>query len=94
MSWRIIRGPREFDQLESFDMDVGWGYTLERDGEEHTISVIVAGGRAKSAELPDDARQAVSTRSHSAVQAVLANDAPPRYLIVGTTGVQPREPER
>src|SRR5438874_2384433 len=93
MAWHIDRGPTEFDQLRSFDMDVGWAYYIVRGAEERTVSVIVAGGRLNSEELPEDSREAIRTKGRSAVEAVLSLDEPPRYLAVTSTGIEERDPD-
>lgn len=90
MPWQIVSGPRTFDELGGFDMDVGWAYDIERGAERRTISVIVAGGRRNSKELPDESVRAVRSRGRSAVQGVLDRDAPPRYISVTTGGLGER----
>jgi hypothetical protein len=91
VSWSIARGPREFEALEGFDMDVGWAYYLERGEEERTVSVIVSGGRLRSNQLPWDARRSIETRGRAAVETVLGESEPPRYLMVTPLGVERRE---
>jgi hypothetical protein len=44
VGWDIARGPREFDRLKGFDIDVGWAYYLERGEDERTVSVLAATG--------------------------------------------------
>lgn len=91
--WKIDAGPRRYDSRGTADIDVGWAYDIERNGERRTISVEVAGGRSGSDELPDDARRAIRTSGRSAVESVLGEDDPPRYLLVGSLGVRPRVDE-
>jgi hypothetical protein len=88
--WRRVGGSSEFEQLESFDMDVGWAWTIERDAEQRTISVIVAGGRRGSRELPEESRRAIETRGRTAVEGVLDREDPPRYIIVSISGLSER----
>jgi len=90
VKWRRVGGSHEFDQLESFDMDVGWGWTVERGGERRTISVIVAGGRRGSRELPEESRRAIETRGRTAIESVLDREDPPRYIIVSLSGLSER----
>jgi hypothetical protein len=89
VSWGIARGPREFDRLEGFDMDVGWAYYLERGEDERTVSVIAAAGTLRANDLPLEAQRAIETRGRTAVEAVLGEDEPARYLVVSSTGVGP-----
>jgi hypothetical protein len=89
--WVTVKGPREFDHLRGFDMDVGWAYDIARDTDRRTVSVIVAGGRLRSNDLPMESQRAIETKGRSAVEAVLEQDEPPRYLIISSGGVRPRE---
>lgn len=86
MAWERIGGPREVAQIGSFDMSRGWGYTIHKGTEERTVGVIVA--RAPLGDLPPDAKAAYETRGRSAVDAVLGQDDPPRYLIITSAGVR------
>jgi hypothetical protein len=90
MAWEIANGPREFDDLRGFEMDVAWGYDLERDGYRRTVSVIVAPG-CIGADLADDAHRAVVTQGRSAVEGICTRDQPPRYLLVSRAGVVERD---
>ena len=56
--------------VSSLDMDVGWVYTIESGSTSRTITVIVAGGRRGSSELPHESRRAIETHGRSAVEAV------------------------
>jgi hypothetical protein len=89
LSWEIANGPREFENLHGFEMDVAWGYDLERDGYRRTVSVIVAPG-CLGADLGDDAYRAIVTQGRSAVEAICVRDDPPRYLLVSREGVAER----
>lgn len=87
MAWRRISGPRQFSKLDGLDIDVGWGYTIERDGERRQISVVIAGGHHRPNDLPDECRQAARTRGASAVDAVLDQKEPPRIRVITSTGI-------
>jgi hypothetical protein len=89
VGWGIARGPREFERLEGFDIDVGWAYYLERGEEERTVSVLAAAGALRANDLPMEAQRAIETRGRTAVEAVLGEDEPARYLVVSSTGVGP-----
>jgi hypothetical protein len=89
LSWVIASGPREFGDLQGFDMDVAWSYDLERDGYRRPVSVVLGRG-CLGADLPDDAYRAVVTQGRSAVEAVCERDEPPRYLLVSRDGVAER----
>jgi hypothetical protein len=90
VSWTIYSGPRRFDALGDFDMDLGWAYTLDHDGKHRTVRVIVTDGRTRSRDVPTEVRRAIRTKGRSAVDAVLHRDLPPRYLIVGSAGIAER----
>jgi hypothetical protein len=90
LSWEIASGPREFDGLSGFDMDVAWAYDLERDGYRRPVSVVLGRG-CLGADLPDDAYRAVVTEGRSAVEAVCERDQPPRYLLVSRSGIAERD---
>lgn len=91
MAWKRISGPREVDQIESYDMTRGWGYTIRRGDEERTIGVIVARGISVG-DLPTDSAAAMQTRGRSAVDAVLDQDEPPRFLVVTSSGIREDRP--
>jgi hypothetical protein len=89
VGWGIARGPREFDRLKGFDIDVGWAYYLERGEDERTVSMPAVAGALHANDLPMEAQRAIETRGRTAVEAVLGEDEPARYLVVSSTGAGP-----
>lgn len=90
MAWTIVGGPRDFENLGRLDIDAGWAYDLEREGDRRTVSVIVAAGRSGSVDLPEECGEAIRTSGRSAIDRVLDLDTPPRYLIITTAGITER----
>ena len=88
MTWHRISGPRPVGQIGSYDMTQAWGYTIRRGDEERTIGVIVSQGITRDHGLPHDSDAAMGTRGRSAVQDVLDQNDPPRYLVITSTGVR------
>lgn len=87
--WRKVSGPRQYSDRSGRDIDVGWAWTLERDGREATVSVDVAGGRLTSNELPEESRRAIQSRGWSAIVPYLDDDELPAEIMVSTGGVGP-----
>lgn len=87
MAWRRFGAPKVLGELDGLDIDVGWRYTIERNGEQRQISVVVAGGRLTSPELADECREAIRTKGASAVDAVLDREHPPRIRVITTVGI-------
>jgi hypothetical protein len=93
MKWKVGRGPVEFTSTpQGHDMDVGWRYDLERDGEHHALRVIVAGGRMHSPSLPEECKLTIRTKGKSAVADVLDRDRPPDIILVTTAGLREQPP--
>lgn len=84
--WDRISGPRDTDDTGSYDVSRGWRYTIRRNNEERTVDVLVARAHFDMGLLPADAKAAFETRGRSAVDAVLGQDDPPRYLVVTIFG--------
>lgn len=84
--WKRTSGPHAVDQFPRYDMARGWEYTIQRDEEGRTVSVVVSRGISADA-MPVDATAAYQTRGRSAVDAVLDQDDPPRYLVITDSGV-------
>lgn len=87
-AWRIIEGPREYSQTaEAADIDVGWSWQIEREGERRTIRVEVAGGRLDMADLPRESQEAIRTQGKSAIMPLLKESDPPTRLLVTSSGI-------
>lgn len=87
-AWRIAAGPREYTQTpEGADIDVGWAWDIEREGERRTIRVEVAGGRLGMGDLPDESQDAIRTRGESAVRLFLDESDPPARALVTSSGI-------
>jgi len=91
-AWRIVEGPREYSQTpEGADIDIGWTWQIEREGEQRTIHVEVAGGRLGVGELPPESQDAIRTRGESAVAPLLTEVDPPTRVLVTSGGIFTRE---
>jgi hypothetical protein len=77
MKRRRVRGPREFTNLGSFDMDVGWAYDLERNDETQTISVIVAGGISGRSGMAEESPARSARRAGAPSTAYSTVTSPP-----------------
>ncbi len=86
-AWKKVSGPRTYETGDGRDIDVNWGWTIGRGGEERTISVEVSGGLWS--ELPEHCQRAISTNGWSAIHEYLAEDVPPRRIGVTTDGLHP-----
>ena len=86
--WRIAAGPREYEKgADEADIDIGWAWEIERQGESRTVRVEVAGGRLTSRDLPDDSKLAIRTHGRSAIVALLADPDPATRVLITTSGI-------
>jgi hypothetical protein len=87
-AWRIVEGPREYTQTEEgADIDVGWSWQIEREGERRTIRAEVAGGRLGMADLPRESQDAIATQGRSAITPLLTRPEPPTRVLVTSSGI-------
>lgn len=87
-AWRIVEGPREYSTTaEAADIDIGWGWQIERAGERRTVRVEVAGGRLGSSHLPEESQDAIRTRGESAITPFLIDPDPPARVLVTSGGI-------
>jgi hypothetical protein len=87
--WELVFGPREYEAEEGRGVQVGWGYTMERDGVQHVVHVEVgtALAEADKTQVPDYVRAALRTRGHSAVVPLLGREKPPRRILLTPNGI-------
>jgi hypothetical protein len=86
--WKITGRPRRYSRArDGADIDIGWGWTLERAGDERTIRVEVAGGRLTSNALPDESLAAICTLGSSAITPHLDEATPPSRVKVTSAGL-------
>lgn len=87
--WKIASGPRSYERArDGADIDIGWGWTLERDGDERPIRVEVAGGRLNFLrDLPDASVAAIRSQGRSAIADYLDEPEPPGRIKVTSGGL-------
>ena len=89
--WQITSGPREYHTApDGADIDVGWAWDLQRDQEQRTVRVEVAGGRLDLASLPEQARDAIRSQGRSALLQFLTSEEPPTRVLITSSGVYSR----
>ncbi|HYX85503.1 MAG TPA: hypothetical protein VE777_11085 [Gaiellales bacterium] len=88
--WRIIAGPRPLPQ--SVIDGTAWGFTLERDGVERSLIVVVSAQAQKlgaSGPLPTETREAIKTDGRSEAARVAQLDEQARVIVLGRDGYLP-----
>ena len=86
--WQIVGEPAEYHRgAEGADIDVGWTWDIERNGERRKVRVEVAGGRLTSVDLPDDAQRAIDSHGRSAIAPLLTDLEPATDVLVTSSGV-------
>jgi len=86
--WQIVGEPVEYHRgADGADIDVGWTWDIERNGERRRVRVEVAGGRLTSVDLPSDARRAIETQGHSAIARLLTDLEPATHVLITSSGV-------
>jgi hypothetical protein len=86
--WTIIGGPRRLSALDGSNKTHGWGYVIERAGNQRNITVILARASSSKNDLPPEVQAAIDTAGRSAVEQALNRDPPPRYLIISAAGAR------
>ena len=87
-AWRLVGGPREYSEApEGADIDVGWMFDIEREGERRTVRVEVAGGRLGMPDLPRESKDAIQSQGRSAISPLLTQSDPPTRVLVTSGGL-------
>lgn len=91
--WHRTTGPIVFRTTpEGADIEVGWSWVITRKGATpRHVRVEVVGSAFQVPDLPVEARNAITTRGATAVDAFLHQDDPPKRIVVSTLGVRPRD---
>ena len=86
--WQRVGGPTRFGATVALESQVGWSWTIARQGDEQrVVHVEVSGGPFRVTELPAEARNAIRSRGATAVDMFLDRDDPPARIVVSTLGV-------
>ena len=91
--WRIISGPRRLRQ--SLVDGIAWSFTLERDGQERTLVVVVSRRALRVAvpeTLPVETREAIATDGRSEAARVAQFDDSTSCVLLGRSGYLPGPP--
>jgi hypothetical protein len=92
--WRIVGGPRRLSH--GLVDGIAWTFTLERDGAERELVVVVTRQalRADAHEkLPVEAREAIATDGRSEAARVAQFDDSTSCVVVGRHGYLPPSPQ-
>jgi hypothetical protein len=86
--WQIAAGPRAYEKgADGADIDIGWAWDIESQGEKRSVRVEVAGGRLNAHDLPDDSKEAILTQGRSAIAPLLAEPDPPTQVLITSSGI-------
>jgi len=90
--WRIVEGPRSVGQ--SLVDGIAWSFTLERDGAERALIVVVSRQAYKTAVelLPVQTREAIETDGRSEAALIAQLDDPAECVVLGSSGSLPAPP--
>jgi hypothetical protein len=92
--WQIAAGPREYTGTPGgVDIDIGWAWDIERDGQRRTVRVEVAGGRLTAQDLSREARDTITTKGESAIRPLLLHAEPAARVLVTSDGLFTQPPE-
>jgi hypothetical protein len=78
----------EPEDVSDFNRDASrWLWEIERDGERRRIEVMLTMPSVASANPLPEVRDARATKGRSALERYLADDDPPRQILVSTSGI-------
>jgi hypothetical protein len=91
--WQITDGPHRLPQ--SLIDGTAWLFTLERDGAERSLIVVISGQAltlGAPGPLPTETREAIATDGRSEAARVAQLDDPASCVVLGQHGYLPAPP--